>query len=296
MNKSPLTRSPLIMIFLLCSFLILFTISNFQTKKLEGFTVINDKLVPLADIQAVSYTFKMHDSTTGNGIPNVCITVVSPQPFYTPPPDVVYTDANGYATLETFQSESSHITAEHLDYEMREVIMNTLSSSNIYSVTIDWELTPKGGVPPSEEKVKVEFYVQADELRDYYTFGKLAVEGTSYEFSDEPQPRVVLWLFKSRGYTMTATGKYYSRWNAGNPTSFTYVVTVETGSVDATFWLDVLTGDLHTGKPPVPPTPVPSPWDVWAWIMRYGWILLAGAVTLYALPHVASLAKTIRGR
>lgn len=312
MNKTQ--KSPLILVLLLSSFLFLSLISMSGIKPIQENVVINDQKIPLSaipegwklniiplQIELTNWEFFMQDIKTGLGIPDahVFLTCDAVGQHGTLS---VYTDANGYAKMTVIKVDTATITATHPKYYQRSEPVNC-RVSNMY---IDWFLTPlTEPQPPNQtpppipsDVVKVTLYGQVDK-KSYAIIGGLTIEGVQYDFDKRQPQRAVMWLKQNTIHTAYLSGWYNKavpNWGGTgyDPVDFTYTIQITTTSEDVEYWVDLQSGDVHTGTPPTPEDDGGS-W-LWNFLMTYGMWIIAGAIILYALPHVASLAKTLKGK
>jgi hypothetical protein len=260
-------------------------------------TVGSNYLPELADINVVEWTFWMRDANTREGVSGVHITVVYTI-MWVQFKDEAYTDSQGYATLESWQCDNTNVTAQQPSYKTRSQIINTFSSSPVNYITLDWTLTPIANPPTN---VKITLWVQWDSQVKIIT-GEVKVDSLQYGFdctssSVEGRCEVIMWLSPNKLYSGTVSGAYIDPLRPMDRTTFAYSVQIQTENKDAEYYIDLLTGELHMGTPPNLPL---SPTDLLsvflAWIATYWMWVVAGTITLYALPHIASLARTVKGR
>lgn len=256
----------------------------------KGFSVSK---LQLLQIELCTWQFMMRDADTDKGIPDVHVKLTCDE-LGEHGEASVYTNKNGYGEITLIRVDQAHITATHPYYETREGDFSG-RDRNVY---VDWNLTPKTG---PGELVKVTLYAQVDK-KSYVIIGSVNVEGEDYDFDRNIRPqKAVMWLQRNTLYTMYVDGWYnaISGQTGYNPVDFSYTIQIETSGKDEEYWVDLLTGDLHGGKPP---TPEDVDWwkIIWDWLTSstFGianWMfIVVGVVALYALPHVASLAKTLK--
>ncbi|MEM4727311.1 MAG: hypothetical protein QXD04_03555 [Candidatus Bathyarchaeia archaeon] len=247
----------------------------------------------LSDISVVDWTFRMRDASTGRGIPDVHITVRCTFGFGLVTTDEAYTDMNGYAYLSTPQCSDTLVTAEHPQYEARSATLDTLVSAPVNYLTLDWSLTPRASPPPG--LVKATLYAQYD-AKPYYVTGVAYIGGSSYGLqAGQPYARAVLWLAKSTSYILTVEGTYMETGTWLNPKSYRHTVQLTTGDQDAEYWLDLLSGELHGGRPPETPEDLVTLLrNALAWIGRNWMWVAAGGVALYVLPYATRIYEASR--
>jgi len=315
---SKIQKNPLILIFLLSSLLILSILSFKNINPPEQYAVVNGQKIPLSaipegwtlstiiplQIELTNWEFYMRDIETEMGIPDVHI-FLSTDALGQHGILSVYTDANGYAKMTVIKVDTATITATHPDYYQRSETVDC-RVSNKY---VDWLLTPltepqpPGQTPPpiSSDTVKVILYAQVDK-KSYIIIGGVDVEGEHYGFDRRQPQRAVMWLKQNTVHTMSVSGWYnevekdiFGGRTGYNPIVFSYTIQITTTNADAKYWINIENGDVHTGLPPTPEDEDGGSW-LWNFLMTWGMWIIAGGIILYALPHIASLAKTIKGR
>jgi len=284
----------------------------------EQYAVINGQTVPLSaipqgwtlsnmrplQIELTKWEFIMRDIKTGAGISDVHI-FLECDALGQHGETSVYTDANGYAKKTVIKVDSVTVRATHPKYYERSETVN----SRVASMYIDWLLTPltepqpPGQTPPpiSSDVVKVTLYAQVDK-KSYVIIGSADVGEEHYGFDQRKPQRAVMWLKQKTVTTVCVNGWYnevekdiFGGYTGYNPIDFTYTIQITTTDVDAEYWINLQNGDVHTGTPPTPEDTDGGNWLL-NFLMTYGVWIVAGAIVLYALPHVASLARTVKGR
>lgn len=247
-------------------------------------------VVELAGMAGCTWEFWMADAQTGKPIPNVNILLEYNDPTLGYGHLNAYTDAKGYATLKTIQYQWVQVTASHPNYEPRTDTFDSRTSN----LVVSWTLTPKSS-PSNGNYVWITLYAQVD-MKWWVVRGTVEVNGESYVFDSQHPYKVVLYLPKETTQTLYVSG-YHQTDQQFETKYYSYTVTLTVPAQNSSCWIDILTGELHQGTPPTPPTP-PDGWG-WGWLdwLAQNWMWIATlAIVLYALPHVASLAKTIKGR
>jgi len=314
MNK--IQKNPLILIFLLSSFLILSLLSINHINPPEQYAVINGQKIPLSaipegwelgiiplQIELTKWEFYMRDIKTEAGISDVHI-FLECDALGQHGETSVYTDASGYASKTVIKVDSVTVRATHPDYYVRSETVGC----RVPSMYVDWLLTPlteeqpPGQTPPPipSDAVKVILYGQVDK-KSYIIIGSADVGEEHYGFDQRKPQRAVMWLKQNTVNTANVNGWYnevekdiFGGYTGYNPVSFSYTIQITTTNADAEYWINLQNGDVHTGTPPTPEDGGGGNWL--NFLMSYWWIFVSIGVVVYCLPHIASLAKTIKGR
>ncbi len=248
-----------------------------------------DDLEPLG-VALCNWQFKMRDKNTGQGIPDVHINIIIDIPIVGRGEYSCYTDQNGYAQITTIQYQWTKVVAKHPNYQTREDIFDSRGGS----LYVDWQLTPDAG--GEEGKVKIVLYTQVDKKR-WRIIGGINVGDEHYGIGRNYPYKTVMFLMEDSTHMLTVEGYYYAENNVAKRKDFSYNIEVTTNNSDESYWIDVLTGDLHAGTPPY----VPDDFNWWkalqqlgAWLQQYWLLVLVGAITLYSLPHIATIYATYK--
>ena len=315
---SKIQKNPLILILLLGTFLILSMFSIIHVNPPEQYAVINGQKIPLStipegwmlssitplQIELTNWEFYMRDIKIEAGISDVHI-FLECDALGQHGETSVYTDANGYAKKTVIKVDSVTVRATHPKYYVRSETMNC----RVSGMYIDWLLTPltepqpPGQTPPPipSDVVKVTLYGQVDK-KSYTIIGSAGVEDEHYGFDQRKPQRAVMWLKQNTVTTICVNGWYnevekdiFGGYAGYKPVTFTYTIQITTTDVDAEYWVNLQNGDVHTGTPPIPEDTDGGNWLL-NFLLSYWWIFVGLGVVVYCLPHIASLAKTIKGR
>lgn len=302
---------------LLLMFLLFFCIHLFTYKPPEQFIVINNNKVPLSaipigwdlsiidplQIVLCNWEFFMQDILTGKGVPDVHVSLET-WALGQHGTLSVYTDVSGYAKITVIRVDQAKVTATHPKYYQR----SELASSGVANMYVNWFLTPLTESQPPDQNpppippdvVKLTFYSQVDK-KSYVIIGGLDVEGQHYDFDRSLPQRAIMWLQKNSIHNLQVSGWYnkverdiFGGFTGYNPINFEYTRQITTTNTDTEYWIDLQSGDVHSGTPPQPED-TGGNW-VWDFIARYGLLIVGGILFLYALPHIASILRTITGR
>jgi len=316
---SKIQKNPLIFILLLTSLLMLSMFSVSHVNLPEQYAVVNGQKIPLSaipegwelssmkplQILLTTWEFYMRDIKTEQGVPDVHIFLECDAAGQHGTLSV-YTDANGYAQKTAIRVDQTIVTATHQEYYQRSHEVAS-GDRNMY---IDWLLTPLTETQPPDQKpppipsdsVKVILNAQVDK-KSYIIIGGADVGEEHYGFDQRKPQRAVMWLAPNTIHTVRVSGWYnkvekdiFGGSTGYSPVDFTYVIQITTTGEDAEYWIDLQNGDVHTGTPPLPEDGDGGSWlwNLWNFLMTWGMWIIAGCVILYALPHIASLARTIK--
>jgi hypothetical protein len=112
------------------------------------------------------------------------------------------------------------------------------------------------------------------------------MNGQTYYLTFTMPAKVVIWGLTPGSQVTFEISGYYSNPSYSFPT-FAYTRTVTCGSAgsNTNFWVDVMTGEVGSGTPPIPP-PDPFAW-FWAilnWATQNLMLVIVIGVGLYLLP------------
>ena len=283
--------NPLIIVFLLGSFLVLSLLLNQNGTQLQlpkEYAVISKNQIVKLQIEGGWLTVRVLDAATHKPIQGVYVEI-----------DWMFTGPGWDWSLET-DGDGKAVTAvpfgdykfqlSHSNYETLQAGPYTVNNPQTNLFTFYMTQKGDGGEPPVG-KVKVTFYFR-DANNEPVSIGFVFFEDISHRAT--PEGKVILFEVPVGTQTFRFKGEYYTGTIEWNKFDFTTQLTIPEHDESYSVW--VAQKLVETGIPPAPPPPPPNPWDIWTFIIRYGWILLTVAVILYVLPHIASLARTIKGK
>jgi hypothetical protein len=244
------------------------------------------------------WEFWVTDKNTSEPLPNVWIRIWFDDPLIGHGEYNVYTDVNGYGTVEELGYQWNYVNLTkygYVSYQFGPV------DSRTFHLQFHLSLTANPSVPPRSSVSTLILYIQYDNTRNR-VWASATVNKVKYLFSceDYPEKIVVDGLSRNASYSVLLDGNYQTNPENGYSTApFHFTINLKLTSATSEFWVDPSTENVGTGKPPY----VAPPADYWslltsaiAWLTQYWLVVVIVGVALYLAPTWLPLIVKLQRR